>query len=77
MREMQHSFASCLARSASELTILIGVGAGSPRRGTKALDQKIYEDLHLGRLMTARRQQTHSNVSTALIRMVCHPGGAL
>src|SRR5215468_7829871 len=43
-------------------------GTGSPRCGTKALDQKIYEDLHLGRLMTARRQQSVQRVD---LRILC------
>jgi hypothetical protein len=41
---------------------------GSPRCATKALDQKIYEDLHLGRLMTARRQQSVQRVD---LRILC------
>src|SRR5215467_12590394 len=43
-------------------------GTGSPRCATKALDQKIYEDLHLGRLMTARRQQSVQRVD---LRILC------
>src|ERR1700756_2149852 len=41
---------------------------GSPRCATKALDQKIYEDLHLGRLMTAGRQQSVQRVD---LRILC------
>ena len=43
-------------------------GTGSPRCRTKALDQKIYEDLHLERLMTARRQQSVQRVD---LRILC------
>src|SRR5262245_66240819 len=53
-------------RSGSKFTILIG--AGSPRRGSKAPDQKIDEDLHLGSLMTTRRQQSVQRVD---LRILC------
>src|SRR6516164_9982182 len=42
-------------------------GTGSPRCRTKALDQKIYEDLHLERLMTARRQQSVQRVDLRIL----------
>src|SRR2546430_12308705 len=56
------------ARSAPELTALIGAGASSPRSGAEALDQKIDEYPHLGSLMTARRHQSVQGVD---FRILC------
>src|SRR5262245_39474933 len=66
----------CLPRTYPILSpVLVGLflasrydGTRPPRCRTKALDQKIYEDLHLGRLMTARRQQSVQRVG---LRILC------